>query len=458
MKKVIALVLAVLMMFALCACGSSIDAEQVDNIVEALQGINATLNSMLAAEEAEAEAEAEEEPAEEPEEAAESDELVIEFMNATTVDNDTGDFVWNGQYEVWSILPTTGAQGLVMINDAMGEMMEAAGFTYVKKDSEGNPSNQIDFVEDAIAAGNVGCLMIAAMDVDLLEEPVAAALDAGIAVVMLGAQPDYPLSGSVYTAYEITGQQAVKAAEDWVVNRVAEGGNVPATEDGKYEIALDTYTEIKDGVYRSNAMYMTVQASDVLTFVSETTSYGDSAYIDAYNNAKDIMESHPDCRIIVCYEPEESMGTADAIADRCADDDSLDLADFCVISCYAEDDTFKEMYAEGLADPSSSAVKGYVNYGDDQRGGVTMPGYLCTGYHLADALLYACGLDIDMYVNGEFVCDSTTTWTTAASGGVEYGGTYYDTIVATNIYGFSYSWVNGEDNPAIDYKVNEKLY
>ena len=70
----------------------------------------------------------------------------------------------------------------------------------------GDPSAQVSFVEDAIAAGNVGALMIAAMDVDQLKDVVAQALDAGIAVAYLGAEPtDYNLSGCVYTAYEITG-------------------------------------------------------------------------------------------------------------------------------------------------------------------------------------------------------------------------------------------------------------
>lgn len=75
----------------------------------------------------------------------------------TAAPAETTDFKWNGQKEVWSILPTTGAEGLVMINDAMGAVMEAQGFKYVKKDAEGNPGNQVQFVEQAIAAGNVGC-------------------------------------------------------------------------------------------------------------------------------------------------------------------------------------------------------------------------------------------------------------------------------------------------------------
>ena len=75
---------------------------------------------------------------------------------AASAEATTTDFKWNGQKEVWSILPTTGAEGLVMINDAMGAVMEAQGFKYVKKDAEGNPGNQVQFVEQAIAAGNVG--------------------------------------------------------------------------------------------------------------------------------------------------------------------------------------------------------------------------------------------------------------------------------------------------------------
>mgnify|MGYP003306595492 FL=1 len=84
----------------------------------------------------------------------------------------TEGFVWNGQKEVWSILPTTAAEGLIWINDTMGSVMEAQGFTYVKKDAEGNPANQVAFVEDAIAAGNVGALMIAAMSVEMLQDVV----------------------------------------------------------------------------------------------------------------------------------------------------------------------------------------------------------------------------------------------------------------------------------------------
>ncbi len=430
MKKIIAIVLAAVMCLSLAACSSSTDyTSQLDGIQDSLDDIQALLDSLTAEDAAE---EAESEEAEEAEE--------VEEVAEETSDKVTVDFEWNGQYEVWSILPTTGAEGLVMINDAMGAMMEAEGFTYVKKDAQGDPSAQVQFVEDAIAAGNVGCLMIAAMSVDMLQDVVLDALEAGIAVAMLGAEPTaYGISGCVYTAYEITGMYAVQAAEDWVTNRVAEGGDIPTNADGLYEVACDVYTDIQDGVYRSNAITGTVDSSDILVRVSTTSSYGDSAYSDAYDNAQDVLGANPDCHIFIAYEPEEAMGAADAIADYC-DQNGLDLADYCVIPCYGEDSTFLELYAGAQEDPSSTAIKGYSTYGDpaetDADGNVTKDSATLTGEHLGDILLSACGIE-----GYDF----------------EYGATYYDTITVSNIYGYSDSWVNGNDNPAIEYKITEYI-
>ena len=443
MKKVLALLMAALMMFSLCACGG-IDAEtaaKLDDILTRVQAIEAQLTTE--------EAPAEEAPAEEAAPAGEESagKIVV-------------DFEWNGQKEVWSVLPTTGAEGLVWINDAMGAVMEAEGWTYVKKDAQGDPTAQVQFIEDAIAAGNVGAIMCAAMSVELLQDVVIRALEAGIAVTYLGAEPTaYGISGCVYTAYEITGMYAVQAAEDWVTKRVAEGGNVPTNADGKYEVAIDTYYDIADGVYRSNAMEGTVEKSEILTLVSNTTSYGQDAYATAYSNAQDVLGANPDCHIFIAYEPEEAMGAADAIANHC-DVNGLDLADYCVIPCYAEDTTFTEMYDEVLADASANAIKGYSTYGDpampygDDTAAAVGQSYealaafseqlnpgapviippLLTGEHLADSLLAACGYEAYEYAPG-------------------YGETFYDTITVTNIFGYADSWSMGDENPAAEYKV-----
>ena len=423
MKKILAILLACAMLTAMFAgCGSS-----------AASGAEASAPAEASAASAEAPAE---EPAAEPAAA-------------------TGDFTWNGQKEVWSILPTTNAEGLVWINDAMGATMEASGFTYVKKDAQGDPSKQVSFVEDAIAAGNVGALMVAAMDVDMLKDVIGQATAAGIAVAYLGAEPtDYTIGGCVYTAYEITGMYAVEAAEDWAEKRVAEGGNVPTNADGKFEVACDVYTDIKDGVYRSNAIVGTVDASDKLVRVATTSSYAEG-YNKANANATDVLGANPDCHIFIAYEPQLAMGMSDAIADYC-EQNGLDMADYCVIACYGEDDTFKAMYEEAQANPAANAIKGYSTYGDppipfeaaDGALGtasapiqefaknltpdspVIIPPIL-TGEHLAEILLGVCGVE-------------GYSW--------NYGETYYDTITVTNTFGYDKSWSMGEENPAIQYK------
>ena len=84
MKKVLAIVLAVVMVFALTACGGSgVDADKLDEILTSLKGIQATLDSLDAGAPAEAPAE---EPAEEPpaEAPADAETLKIGLMVHTT--------------------------------------------------------------------------------------------------------------------------------------------------------------------------------------------------------------------------------------------------------------------------------------------------------------------------------------------------------------------------------------
>ncbi|MBR6451824.1 MAG: substrate-binding domain-containing protein, partial [Lachnospiraceae bacterium] len=277
------------------------------------------------------------------------------------------EFTWNGQKEVWAILPTTAVPGLMVHADTMGFLMEKEGWTYATKDAQGQPSAQVDFVNDAIAAGNVGALMIAAMDVDMLEDVCAQAREAGIAVNMLGVAPQYPVAGFIATAYDLTGEYAVRAAQDWAAKRTAEGGNVPKNADGKYEVAVDYYTDIIDGIYRSNAVFGTIEESDDLVAVSATQSYGESTQTTAYENAQTALAAHPDCRIFVCYEPDPAMGIATAVAEYAAQN-NLDLADFCVIPCYNVDDTFMAMYAEAEANHGANAIKGYASFGGSREG------------------------------------------------------------------------------------------
>lgn len=393
-KRILAVVLAAAMVFALAACGSS-------------GGDSAPAGSGAAA------------------------------------GGDSADFTWNGQKEVWAILPTTGVPGLMMHADSMGWVMEQEGWTYVAKDAEGNPANQVTFVEDAIAAGNVGALMIAAMDTPMLEDVCEQARKAGIAVAFLGTAPDYQIAGYIATVYAMTGIYTVQTAQDWAAQRVAEGGNIPKNADGRYEVAVDSYLDITDGIYRANAVMGTIEESDDLVCVSTTQAYGNSAQQDAYDNAQAVLAAHPDCRIFIAYEPDEAMGAASAIADYAAQK-GLDLADFGVFPCYSEDPTFYQMYNEVMADHSANAIKGYGSYGatatEEEQQAYDPTGanaFSPTGEKLAIILLGVCG-------------EGGQTW--------NYGEAYYDDITATNVYGFSLLWQNGDANTGEKYTVPNYMY
>ncbi len=408
-KKVLALALAGAMVFSLAACGSS------------------TTTSTDTAEDTTSVAEVEE--VEEVEEAEEAD------------------FTWNEQYEVWAILPTTGVPGLLVHADTMGYIMEKYGFTYSAKDA--SQSSETQLIQDAIAAGNVGCLMIATSDKTAIETDCLEAAEAGIAIVFLGADPEtYTIASAVVTAYSTSGYLAVQAAADWLENRVAEGGDIPTLDDGTYAIALDTYYDIVDGIYRSNAMWGAATEAG-FTVVNSSQAYGDSYQEDAYSNAMAVLAANPDCRIFIAYEPDGAMGISSYISTYAADN-GLDLADFCIISCYAEDPTFYEMYANAEADASSEAIKGYATYGittqisDDDISGFEDSSYTTasmgastTGGNIAYLLLSACNL-------GGY------DWT--------YGQLYYDEIYAVNVYGSVGSWASGDENPAAEYEETSAMF
>ena len=359
----------------------------------------------------------------------------------------TEGFVWNGQKEVWAVLPVSGVPGLSWNTDFAGYFMEKLGWTYVSKDAQGDPSNQVSLIEDAIAAGNVGALIVPAMVAPMLQDVCARAYDAGIAVAFLGAKADYPIAGAVYTLYSVAGTYAVQVAEDWVKQRVAEGGNVPTNADGKYEVAVDTYYDIEDGIFKSNAFVCTVDESDILVGVSNTTSYGNAPVETAYNNASAVLAAHPDCRIFIAYEPDEAVGINSYIEDYAAQN-GLDLADFCVVPGYAMDATFQEMWAEVQADHSANAIKGYATFGGkcneaeiaeciEVSGTADWAGCYATGRSLATILLGSCG-GFEGY-----------TW--------NYGDIFWDDVDATNVYGFSLSYTNGDVNPGEKYQTEERM-
>lgn len=334
-----------------------------------------------------------------------------ETATASSEPASTG-FTWNGQKEVWSILPTTNAEGLMIISNAMGAKMEEQGWKYVAKDAAGDPGKQVTFVEDAIASKKVGALMIAAMAVDMLKDIVERAVDAGIAVCYLGAMPrDYTINACLYTAYEITGFFAIEMVEAW-----AEMNNPPTDSKG-VPVALDVYDDIEDGQFRSNAFRDRTEESDTLYVFNTNVTYGNDAQNQGYNWAENMMTANSDLRCFVCYEPDCMIGVISFLS-KYASDKGMDMADFCVINCYFDSVSIEE-YEKAKADPSSTPYKGYVTYGDAPP---------LTGENLARLLIGS----------------TDGSWT--------FGDIYYDPVYTFASFDFSRSWKMGEENPAVQYK------
>ncbi len=435
MKKLLSLLLALSLLSGLTACGSgsATSSEEED--------LSPTLTEEVTTDEDTADEVADDSDEEEPDDTDSTEEDTSSINAIDPFQLNGADFVWNGKYVVWSILPSTASEALVTISDTMGEMMQAAGFTYIKMDAQNSAENQIYFIEDALSAGNVGCLMVAALDADLLGDIVIEAQAQGIAVVYLDAEPvDYEVAGSVTTAYALTGMQAVLAAADWLTNRVAEEGAIPADTDGCCLVAADVDLSSVNGIYCANAIVGTLDASEELTLVAQTAS---TDYESAYANTLETLSANPTCHIFLAGEGSIACAIADALSDYCAEA-GLDLADYCVISCDGSDADFAACYAAAMANPSANAVKGYVISGDTSRNGTAVTIPVATGLHLADALLYACRINTN---------DSNATWTDLSTGGGTLGAVYYSSITATNVYGYLYNWSNQLDNPALAYQV-----
>jgi len=325
----------------------------------------------------------------------------------------TPSWKWNGKKEVWAVVPTTNAEGLMVICNSMGKKMTAAGWTYVAKDAQGDPGKQVTFVEDAIASKKVGALMVAAMSVDMLKDVVDRAEKAGIAVCYLGAKArGYTINATLYTAYEITGMYAIEMAEAW-----AKANKPVADKGGKVPVALDVYDDIEDGQFRSNAFRDRTKSSDTLYIYNTSVSYGKDAQNKGYNWAENMMTANSNLRIFVCYEPDCMVGVVSYLT-KYAKDKKINLKDFCVVNCY-EDSATHEEFVKATKDASATPFKGYVTYGDNTE---------LTGQKLADLLMKS----------------TAGTW--------KFGDIFYDTVYSHSTFGFVRNWKMGDPNPAEKYK------
>lgn len=327
-------------------------------------------------------------------------------------------FFWNGRTEIWGIIPDADGAAVITCLRA-ADIMKSDGWTYTEKDTGGDTAEALRLVEEAVSSGAVGALLISVPNAEALEDAVTRAEKAGIAVAFIGAEPDYPVAGYIYSAYELVGMYAALAAEDWAKNI-----------DNGYPLETAVFTRFTTlGDSRcTRAILGAVNGSDLLSLVSEVCLCS-----DPYEDTLAVLAEHPDCRVFIAGVSEDASRITEAIGDYC-EENGLNLADFCVSVCCALRDDALDLYYAAEEDPSAAAVKACAVYGDpvERRGCILYSPMELMGIRMAGLILSACG---------------DTGWSSFT-----YGEAYYDRVYATNIFGFSLTWQNGDENPAAGYK------
>ena len=154
MKKILAIILALAMVFALAACGGGgVDASKLEEILSTLQSIQSKVDSLSAGAPAAAPAEA---PAPEP----------------------AGDEVLT----VGIAMPTNSLERWNRDGAYLQEQFEAAGYNTILKYSDNKNDQQNNDIQNMISDG-VDLLVITAIDSDGLSQTLAEATEKGIPVV-----------------------------------------------------------------------------------------------------------------------------------------------------------------------------------------------------------------------------------------------------------------------------------
>ena len=325
--------------------------------------------------------------------------------------------------QVWLLLPTVAPAGMVMIAEGIGEVVSARGYTWEMKDCQANDSIYISNIENAITAGDVDILVIAAWSVAAVKDAVHEAMDAGITVVMFGTNPavetafnpePYEIHGVLTTSHALVGYYAVRAAEEWASQNSA---NLPK-RDGKVPVAVTTLYTNEDGAKRSNAILGEITAGGVLTTIADKQIYGQDAQTEGYSWAETLVSANTDLRMFICYQYDSGYGVISYLDQYC-EENNIDKTEFCVLFCY-EDRESPVLLEQAREDPSSTVFKGYVTYG------AAPP---ITGNTIGNIALGS--------IDGTY----------------PFGYLHMDIVNAHTSYGYAFRWEQGMDNPAIKYET-----
>lgn len=272
-----------------------------------------------------------------------------------TADN----FNWNGQTEVWFLLPSQVSPDYLLVSNAVSAMCQANGWTYDRKEIGPETGTALSLLEAAIASGDVGAILYTELP-EYLTPFVQRAANEGIIILCLDAETPTPVAGSIAAPTEKMVRETVSLLDRWCQKTGYE-----AAEENLLPVAVSLHGAASAKDPWPAALLDAIDESSLFfkCRIGISTEENDTVFHAAYLWARSVMQEEPDTRLFCCYTPEAAYGICYYLEQYTADNE-MDLADFCVV--WNGEDTDSQTYLSvAREDNSYTAARGYVRAGDD---------------------------------------------------------------------------------------------
>lgn len=288
MKKILALLLAMCMVFALCACSSAGDSTPA------------------------ADSQTTEDAA--PEEAVDA-AAAVETIAAA---NEAGEVK-----SVAGIVPSTDIAILVQMMDYVKEQCEAQGIDFQLAGAMFEVAQYITLLENFVTMG-VDIVVMIPMDTNAIMDACLAAEAAGTHVVFVSSPPSYAdqISGGIYSDYYEVGHLTAEMACAWAKEKYpdAESIGIACTLAESDADSISRTTGIRDAIKEDPVCYMAYEG------------FNATAADDGYSFAEEAMTADSDIRVFVMYESDPAIGVDNFVKAYVQSSSDLSISDFGVFA------------------------------------------------------------------------------------------------------------------------------
>lgn len=281
MKKILALILVLCMVFALCACSGTVDDEtqaRIDEITDRIETLEAAL--------AEAEAKSAEEAKEAPEEVPEED-------NEAYL---TADYSAEG-YSVGVMLPSLSVEMMAQMADLIPTYFEEVGIECIVSEA-GSDTDQIACIENFTTMG-VDLIMAVVTNAASVEAAVTAAREAGTKVMFMSVAPEYEVDSYCMVDMAALGEATVELMNAWMDYEYADA------EAGSVKAAALVFTSAGEAATKSQIILNGIEADERIDLVFQKETDG---VVEANTAMTECLTTNPDIDLLVTFDDSGAIG------------------------------------------------------------------------------------------------------------------------------------------------------